>query len=126
MSYKQTNIFDFLIDTFISNINNIQDTRRQRSDNKYSLKDIILSAFSIFYFQSKSWLSFFICPWVQTKMSTSRGSSNAQTMFGIQSLELIKLYTLQIKRVERLKKHQQHHLQLQILKMMQNSFMIWD
>ena len=66
MSFKQTNIFDFLIKTFTSNIDDIKDTRRQRDDIKYSLKDIILSAFSIFYFQSKSWLSF------QTKMSTSR------------------------------------------------------
>jgi len=77
MSFKQTNIFDFLIDTFTSNINNIKDTRRQRDDIKYSFKDIILSAFSIFYFQSKSWLSF------QRKMDTNKGSSNAQTMFGI-------------------------------------------
>ncbi|MEA3499209.1 MAG: transposase [Campylobacterota bacterium] len=80
MSFKQTNIFEFLIDTFTSNIDNIKDTRRQREDIKYSLKDIILSAFSVFYFQSKSWLSF------QTKMETSRGSSNAQTMFGIDNI----------------------------------------
>ena len=77
MSFKQTNIFDFLIDTFTSNINNIQDMRRQRDDIKYSFKDIILSAFSIFYFQSKSWLSF------QRKMDTNKGSSNAKTIFGI-------------------------------------------
>jgi len=77
MSYKQTNIFDFLIDNFTSNINNIEDTRRQREDIKYSFNDIILSAFSIFYFQSKSWLSF------QRKMDTNKGSSNAKTIFGI-------------------------------------------
>jgi hypothetical protein len=58
MSYRQTDIFDFLIDNFTSNINNIEDTRRQREDIKYSFNDIILSAFSVFYFQSKSWLSF--------------------------------------------------------------------
>jgi len=77
MSFKQTNIFDFLIETFTSNIDNIKDTRRQREDIKYSFKDILLSAFSIFYFQSKSWLSF------QRKMDTNKGSSNAKTMFGI-------------------------------------------
>ena len=76
MSFKQTNIFEFLVDTFTSNIENIKDTRRQRDDIKYSFKDIILSAFSIFYFQSKSWLSF------QKKMDTNKGSSNAQTMKG--------------------------------------------
>jgi len=77
MSYKQTNIFDFLIDNFTLNINNIEDTRRQREDIKYSFNDIILSAFSIFYFQNKSWLSF------QRKMDTNKGSSNAKTIFGI-------------------------------------------
>jgi hypothetical protein len=77
MSFKQTNIFEFLVDAFSKNIDNIKDTRRQRDDIKYSFKDIILSAFSIFYFQSKSWLSF------QRKMDTNKGSSNAQTMFGI-------------------------------------------
>ena len=51
MSLRQTNIFDFLMNTLSSNIDNIKDTRRQRSDIKYNLKDIILSAFSIFYFQ---------------------------------------------------------------------------
>jgi len=77
MNHKQTNIFDSLIDNFTSNINNIEDTRRQREDLKYSFNDIILSAFSIFYFQSKSWLSF------QRKMDTNKGSSNAKTIFGI-------------------------------------------
>jgi len=80
MSFKQTNIFDFLLDTFTENINNIKDTRRQRDDIKYSFKDIILSAFSIFYLQSKSWLSF------QRKMDTVKGSSNAKTMFGISDI----------------------------------------
>ncbi len=77
MSYRQTNIFDFLLDTFTENISNIEDTRRQRDDIKYSFKDIILSAFSIFYLQSKSWLNF------QRKMDTVKGSSNAKTIFGI-------------------------------------------
>ncbi len=77
MSYRQTNIFNFLIDSFTSNIDNINDTRRQREDIKYSFKDIILSTFSIFYFQNKSWLSF------QRKMDTNKGSSNAKTIFGI-------------------------------------------
>jgi len=36
MSYRQTNIFDFLLDSFTSNINNIEDSRRQREAMKYS------------------------------------------------------------------------------------------
>lgn len=74
---KQTNIFDFLIATLSHNISNIKDSRKQRTNLVYSLKDIILSAFSIFYFQNKSWLSF------QRDIDTAKGISNAQTIFGI-------------------------------------------
>ena len=77
---RQTNIFDFLIESFSHNISNIEDTRKQRSNIIYSLKDIVLSAFSIFYFQNKSWLSF------QRDIDTAKGTSNAQTMFGISDI----------------------------------------
>lgn len=80
MSLKQTNIFDFLVETFSSNIDNITDTRRQRSDIKYKFKDIILSAFAVFYFQSSSWLGF------QRNMQSLKGSSNCQTMFNIEDI----------------------------------------
>jgi hypothetical protein len=71
---KQTSIFDFLIESLTHNISNIEDTRKQRTNIIYSLKDIILSAFSIFYFQNKSWLSF------QRDMDTAKGTSNAKTI----------------------------------------------
>ena len=80
MNYKQTNIFDFLVESLTHNISSIEDTRKQRSNIIYSLKDIILSAFSIFYFQNKSWLSF------QRDIETKKGISNAQTMFGIKAI----------------------------------------
>lgn len=77
---KQTNIFDFLIETLTHNISNIEDSRKQRTNLIYSLKDIILSAFSVFYFQNKSWLSF------QRDIDTSKGISNAKTIFGISDI----------------------------------------
>jgi hypothetical protein len=77
---KQTNIFDFLIETLTHNISNIEDSRKQKTNLIYSLKDIILSAFSIFYFQNKSWLSF------QRDIDTAKGISNAQTIFGISDI----------------------------------------
>lgn len=80
MSFKQTNIFDFLVETFKSNIDNIKDTRRQRSDLQYKFKDIILTAFAVFYFQSSSWLGF------QRNMQNSKGSSNCSTMFNIETI----------------------------------------
>jgi len=77
---KQTNIFDFLIESMSDTIDTIIDTRKQRKNLKYSLDDIVLSAFSVFYFQNKSWLSF------QRGAQTSKGLSNAQTMFGIKDI----------------------------------------
>ena len=55
---KQTNIFDFLVESMSDTIYSIVDSRKQRKNLKYSLHDIVLSAFSIFYFQNNSWLSF--------------------------------------------------------------------
>ena len=77
---KQTNIFDFLIESMSDTIDTIIDSRKQRTNLKYSLNDIVLSAFSVFYFQNKSWLSF------QRSAQTSKGLSNAQTMFGIKDI----------------------------------------
>jgi hypothetical protein len=77
---KQTNIFDFLVESMSDTIHTIVDSRKQRKNLKYSLHDIVLSAFSIFYFQNKSWLSF------QRSAQTSKGLSNAQTMFSIKDI----------------------------------------
>jgi hypothetical protein len=80
MSLKQTNIFDFLVETLSSNIDNILDVRRQRSDLQYKFRDILLSAFAVFYFQSSNWLGF------QRNMQSSKGSSNCSTMFNIETI----------------------------------------
>ena len=77
MSDKKVSIFNNLINIFKSNIERIEDKRRQRSDLAYSFTDIILSSFSLFYFQSESWLSF------QRKMQKSKGKNNAKAIFGI-------------------------------------------
>ena len=77
---RQTNIFDFLIESLTHNISNIEDSRKQRTNIIYSLKDIVLSAFSVFYFQNKSWLSF------QRDIDTAKGISNAKTIFGISDI----------------------------------------
>ena len=77
---KQTDIFKSLMDIFTKNISNLKDHRKQKSNLKYSLKDIVLSAFSVFYFQNKSWLDF------QRDMDTKKGFSNAKTMFDIKEI----------------------------------------
>ena len=78
MEKNKSGIFENLKNIIIENIKNIKDTRRQRSDLKYSFKDIILGAFSIFYFQNSSWLQF------QIQMQTTSGKNNAKTLFDIE------------------------------------------
>jgi hypothetical protein len=77
---EKSSIFENLKNIVIDNIKNIKDTRKQRSDLKYSFKDIILGAFSLFYFQNGSWLQF------QTKMQTKSGKNNAKTLFDIENI----------------------------------------
>ena len=80
MEKNKLGIFKTLKNILIENIKNIKDTRRQRSDLKYSFKDIILGAFSIFYFQNSSWLQF------QIQMQTRSGKNNAKTLFDIDNI----------------------------------------
>ena len=74
MEKVKSGIFENLKNICIENIKSIKDTRRQRSDMKYSFQDIILGAFSRFYFQNSSWLKF------QTNMQTKSGKNNAKTL----------------------------------------------
>ena len=48
---KQTNIFNFLIESLTHNISNIEDSRKQRTNLIYSLKDIILSARILYWYK---------------------------------------------------------------------------
>lgn len=77
MTKNKQSTFDNLITIFKNNIKTIKDERRIRSDIRYSFNDIILGAFSIFYFQNVSWLSF------QRKMKDIKGKDNAKNIFGI-------------------------------------------
>lgn len=77
---KKLNIFDFLIKSLANNISNMEDTTKQRSNLIYNLKDIVLSAFSIFYFQNKSYLSF------QKDINTAKGMTNTKIMFNISDI----------------------------------------
>ena len=54
--------------------------KRGRKHVEYAIEDIALSAFSLFYFQSKSWLDF------QRNMFTRTGKSNAKSFFGIEKI----------------------------------------
>ena len=53
---------------------------REKSKCKYTMEDIFLSAFSVFYFQNPSWLS------SQRQMSTASGRSNAESLFQLEKI----------------------------------------
>jgi len=71
--------FDNMVKQLRSTIANFPDKRR--GENKhYSIEDAALGAFSVFFTQSPSFLSF------QKSMKKNKGISNAQTLFGMDKI----------------------------------------
>lgn len=54
--------------------------KRTGKHQHYSMNDILMTAFSVFYFQSPSWLTF------QRVMETNSKTSNAHTLFGVHKI----------------------------------------
>jgi hypothetical protein len=71
--------FSELINILISAIQSFPD-KRTGANCHFSLKDISLGAFSVFFTQSPSFLSF------QTAMKEGRGNSNCQTLFSMNDI----------------------------------------
>jgi hypothetical protein len=59
----------------------IQDPRKASNGNKYTLKDALLGAFSMFFMQSESFLEY------QRQMESHHGKSNAQSLFGMINIQ---------------------------------------
>jgi len=73
-------LFERFIEVIKKNIEVYPDSRGVSNNNQYSLEEIILSAFALFFFQSSSWLEF------QNKMQKQRALNNARSMFGITNI----------------------------------------
>jgi hypothetical protein len=73
-------ILDTLIAEFKGLCDHFTDLRGQSPNLKYSIVDIALAAFSVFFTQSPSFLDF------QKQLERRHGSSNAQTLFGIEKI----------------------------------------
>jgi len=71
--------FDHLIDALGSCFATLPD-KRTGNNIQYSMKDIGLAAFSVFFTQSPSFLAY------QSSMEQNRGKSNAQTLFQIDKI----------------------------------------
>lgn len=61
-------------------INRIADPRQPSNNTRYSLRDAIVSAFSVFFMQCESFLEH------QRQMQSRRGKDNAQTRFGVRQI----------------------------------------
>jgi len=58
-------------------IGQVKDPRRASNGTRYSLKDAVLGAFSVFFMQCESFLEH------QRQMQSRQGQDNAQTLFGL-------------------------------------------
>lgn len=54
--------------------------KRQGKNKQYDMQDIVLSAFSVYYLQCPSFLSY------QQAMESDQGNNNARTLFGIDKI----------------------------------------
>jgi hypothetical protein len=79
---EQHYFFDSLIHRIIEMSENLPDIRKTKTANnlKYSMSDAFLSAFSVFFTQSPSFLDY------QTRMEKAHGKNNAQSIFGIHKI----------------------------------------
>jgi hypothetical protein len=73
---KQPGSFDTIINSFRQLLESLPDQRTGKN-TQYGMEDAALSAFSVFFTQTPSFLAF------QRTMEKSKGRSNAQSLFGV-------------------------------------------
>jgi hypothetical protein len=61
-------------------LNNLPDERKPSNNTKYTVEEALLSAFSVFFMQSRSFLDH------QRLMKSQKGKDNAQSLFGIKNI----------------------------------------
>jgi hypothetical protein len=61
----------------------MDDPRQTSNTTKYSLKDAVLAAFSVFFMQSESFLGY------QRYQESHQGNSNARSLFGMMSVPTV-------------------------------------
>jgi hypothetical protein len=71
-----------LVDQIRSTFNALPDCRKQGNNQKYAVEDAALSAFSVFFTQSPSFLDY------QRRMQKLHNRNNAQSIFGVHKTPL--------------------------------------
>lgn len=72
--------FAFLMGYLHTVIAQIEDPRKPSNNTQYTIKDALLSAFSVFFIQCESFLQH------QRLLQTRKGKDNAQTLFGVEQI----------------------------------------
>jgi len=76
---KEQGLFDTLVGSFRQRLLSLPDDRTGKN-TRYGMEDAALSAFSVFFTQTPSFLAY------QRKMADSKGKSNAQSLFGVHQI----------------------------------------
>jgi len=76
---KERGLFDTLVGSFRQRLSSLPDNRTGKN-TRYGMEDAALSAFSVFFTQTPSFLAY------QRKMADSKGKSNAQSLFGVHQI----------------------------------------
>ncbi len=76
---KERGLFDTLVESFRQRLSSLPDNRTGKN-TRYGMEDAALSAFSVFFTQTPSFLAY------QRKMSGSKGNSNAQSLCGVHQI----------------------------------------
>jgi len=76
---KEQGLFDRLVGSFRQRLSSLPDNRTGKN-TRYGMEDAALSAFSVFFTQTPSFLAY------QRKMADSKGKSNAQSLFGVHQI----------------------------------------
>lgn len=72
--------FSVLLGYLTTVISGLRDPRKPSNGTTYTLKDIVLSAFSAFFMQSESFLDY------QRYLNSRQGRDNAQSLFGLDQI----------------------------------------
>ncbi len=76
---KERGLFDTIVGSFRQVLSALPD-KRTGKNSRYRMEDAALSAFSVFFSQTPSFLAY------QRKMEGSKGQSNAQSLFGVHQI----------------------------------------
>lgn len=72
--------FDVILGYLTTVIAGLKDPRKPSNATSYTLRDIVLGAFSVFYMQSESFLDY------QRYLNSRQGRDNAQSLFGLDQI----------------------------------------